>query len=276
MDKKSTLATSGEITPPRRARPGPATAVDRVRPVPAVSRAVAILRVLGRSAEPLGVKAIADQLAIVPSTCLHILRVLVSEQLVRLDPVTRRYSLGNGLASLARAALARDPFPALAQPALDRLSQRWKVTAIGVQIVALEHMLVLAISRSEAPFRLHVDVGSRFPALISATGRLVAAFTPWSPGELETRFRKLRWQKAPGYRRWLKEVAEVRERGYSLDEGDYIAGVTLVAVPVFDSAGGLSHALVAAEMGESNSARARRGLIDDLLEQARTLSTALA
>ena len=33
-------------------------------------------------------------------------------------------------------------------------------------------MIVLAIARSDVPFRLHVDVGSRFPALISATGRL--------------------------------------------------------------------------------------------------------
>lgn len=277
MDKKLEPSLTPVLRAPARpVRPGPPAAVDRVRPVPAVSRAVAMLRALGRSAEPMGVKALADQLELVPSTCLHILRVLVAEQLVKLDPATRRYSLGNGLATLARAALARDPFPALAQPALDQISQRWKVTAIGVEIAALEHMLVLAISRSEAPFRLHVDVGSRFPALISATGRLVAAFTQWPPGELEARFRKLRWQKAPGYRRWLKQVTEVRERGYSLDEGDYIAGVTLVAVPVFNAGGLLSHALVAAEMGESNSARARRGLIDDLLAQARALSGALA
>lgn len=262
--------------PQRTGKPGPVSASERVRPVPAVSRAVAVLRLLGRSAEPLGVKAVADQLGIVPSTCLHILRVLVAEQLVRLDPSTRRYSLGHGLTALARSALARDPFPVAAQPALDALSARWKVTAIGVEIVALDHMLVLAISRSQAPFRLHVDVGSRFPALISATGRLVAAFTPWAPGELESRFRKLRWQKAPGFRRWLKEVQQARERGYSLDEGDYIAGVTLIAVPVFNGQGSLTHALIAAEMGEGSGGRARQGLIDDLHLSARALSQALA
>lgn len=277
MDKKRNDVKAGpgvEAGPPLR-RPGPPAAKERIRPVPAVSRAIALLRLLSRSPEPLGVKALADQLGMVPSTCLHILRVLVAEQLVRLDPATRRYSLANGLATLARAALARDPFPALAQPALDGLSQRWKVTAIGVEIVARDHMLVLAISRSEAPFRLHVDVGSRFPALISATGRLVAAFADWSPAELESRFRMLRWQKAPGFRRWMREVAQVRERGYSVDEGDYIAGVTLMAVPVFDAERQLSHALVVAEVGETRRARARRGLVDDLLGQARRLSNSL-
>src|SRR5262249_50702680 len=50
-----------------------------VRSVPAVTRAVAILRLLGASEEPLGVNAIARALELVPSTCLHILRVLAGE-----------------------------------------------------------------------------------------------------------------------------------------------------------------------------------------------------
>ena len=41
----------------------------RVRPVPAVTRAVAILRLLGRSEEALGVHAIARALTLIPSTC---------------------------------------------------------------------------------------------------------------------------------------------------------------------------------------------------------------
>ena len=61
---------------------------------------IAILRLLGRSPEPMGVKAIAQSLAMVTSTCLHILRVLVDEELVKVD-ATKRYSLG------LRHALAR-------------------------------------------------------------------------------------------------------------------------------------------------------------------------
>ena len=68
---------------------------QRVRQVPAVTRAVAILRLLGRSDEPLGVHAIARALALIPSTCLHILRVLVAEGLVAFDPGTKRYRVGS-------------------------------------------------------------------------------------------------------------------------------------------------------------------------------------
>jgi len=68
----------------------------RVRPVPAVTRSIAILRLLGTQKQAMGVKAISDKLGLVPSTCLHILRVLVAENFVRVDPETKRYRSGAG------------------------------------------------------------------------------------------------------------------------------------------------------------------------------------
>ena len=45
------------------------TSGPRIRPVPAVSRSIAILRLLGKTRTPLGVNAIAQALGLVPSTC---------------------------------------------------------------------------------------------------------------------------------------------------------------------------------------------------------------
>ena len=215
----------------------------RIRAVPAVTRAVAILRLLSRSRAPLGVKAIADQLGLVPSTALHILRALVAEQLLRIDPDSKHYSLGVGMLPLARAVLEQADFPRVVQPHLEALTQRYGVTAIGVAVPDLDHMVVVTLARAQAPVRLHVDVGSRFPALISATGRCVAAFSdrPWS--EIESRFRALRWHNAPSLETWHREVEAVRRQGYSIDRGNYIAGVTIVAVPVLNAQGTISHTL---------------------------------
>src|SRR5690606_10540803 len=74
-------------TKPVKAPSGP-----RIREVPAVSRAIAILRLLGRGQGPMTLKAIAEELGMVTSTCLHILRVLVSEGLVKVDASSKRYS----------------------------------------------------------------------------------------------------------------------------------------------------------------------------------------
>lgn len=221
----------------------------RVRAVPAVTRAIAVLRLLSRSRTPLGLKAIAQALELVPSTALHILRALVADQLVRVNPLTKQYSLGVGMLPLARAVLEYGDFPSLVRPKLDDLSSRYGVMAIGVELPDLDHMFVVALARAQAPVRLHVDVGSRFPALISATGRCLAAFSehPWS--EIESRFRRLRWHKAPSYATWCKEVDQARRQGFSIDRSDYIAGVTIVAVPVFDTRDKISHAIVAVGLG---------------------------
>jgi DNA-binding IclR family transcriptional regulator len=217
--------------------------------VPAVTRAIAVLRLLSRSRAPLALKAIAESLGLVPSTALHILRALAAEQLVRVDPLTKQYSLGVGMLPLARAVLEQSDFPNLVRPLLDDLSKRYGVTAIGVELPDLDHMVVVTLARAQAPVRLHVDVGSRFPALISATGRCLAAFTrhPWS--EIEKRFQRLRWHNAPSYENWRKEVDQTRRQGFSIDRGNYIVGITIVAVPVLDAAGAISHTLAAVGLG---------------------------
>src|SRR5579871_6780303 len=120
---------------------------------PAISRAAAVLRLLGKSDTPLGVQTIARQLGLVPSTCLHVLRALVAEEFVSFDADTKRYSLEAGVLTLARHWLRRNRFNDLAQPALDRISQAFGVTAFGVHIVGLDHIIVVAVSQSNANFQ---------------------------------------------------------------------------------------------------------------------------
>jgi DNA-binding IclR family transcriptional regulator len=213
-----------------------------VRAVPAVSRAISILRLLGRRRAPMGVKAIAEALDLVPSTALHILRVLLAEELVKVD-AGKQYTLGMGTLALARASLESDDFPTRVQPHLDALSRRYGVTAIGLELPNLEHMIVVALSRAQTPVRIHVDVGSRFPALISATGRCVAAFGNHPSGEIEKRFKMLRWNNPPSWTAWTKEVDVVRRQGFSIDRDTYIAGITIVAVPVLDDGGRMTRCI---------------------------------
>lgn len=230
-----------------------AEAGPTIRAVPAVTRGAAILRLLARSHEPLGVNAIARELDIVPSTCLHILRALAAEGLVAVERGSKRYVLDAGVLTLARSALRRDGFARLAQPELDALASRFPVTAIGVRVIGLKHMIVVALSRSDASFRPHVDIGSRFPALISATGRCLAAFGNHSDAEIERGFKALRWDTAPNYAGWRVEVDETRRTGFGIDKSNYIRGVTIVASPVLGIEGWMTHALVGVGLSEQLS-----------------------
>jgi DNA-binding IclR family transcriptional regulator len=243
--------------------------------VPAVSRAAAILRLLGRATEPVGVQHIARALNIVPSTCLHILRTLVAEEFVAFDPATKLYTLNAGVLLLARQWLSQDRFAAVAQSALDRIARQYGVTAIGVQIVGLEHMIVVAMARSETMIQLHTQIGSRFPALISASGRCIAAFGDYARDDLQRRFRRLRWDHAPSLSEWEAQVEQTRSNGYAIDRGNYMAGITVLAAPVFGVGGRLTHCLVVVGIGGQlqDAALARIGA--DLRESAARASQQL-
>ena len=249
--------------------------VMRASKAPAISRAVAILRLLGRSDSPLRLQAIATELALVPSTCLYVLRALVTEELVAFDPDTKRYSLDAGVLTLARHWLRRNEFTHLAQPALDAISRDCGVTTLGVQIVGLEHIVVVAVAQSGAQIQISAQVGSRFPALISATGRCIAAFSNCPEAELRERFAELRWDDPPSFRTWLAEVQEARRRGYAVDAGNYLAGMTVVAAPVWKDAGAPSHALIALALGADLPGRRLSSIRDALLPASRSLTRQL-
>lgn len=242
---------------------------------PAIARAAAILRLLGKSDMPLGLQTIAQSLGLVPSTCLYTLRALVAEELVAVDPDTKRYSLEAGVLTLARHWLRRNQFTDIAQPVLDRISQTFNVTVLGVQIVGLDHIIVVAASEAGSNFQLSAQVGSRFPALISATGRCIAAFGDYDEQVLNARFATLRWDDPPTFEQWREQVAQTREQGYAVDPGNYISGVTVLAAPVWKGPGQLSHALVVLAIGNTLQREGMSGLQDALLSGARTLSNQL-
>lgn len=212
---------------------------------PAISRAAAILRLLGRSDTPMSLQAISTTLGLVPSTCLYVLRALVAEELVAVDPDTKRYTLEAGVLTLARHWLRHNQFTDLAQPLLDELSRAYGVTVMGVNVVGLDHIIVVAVSEAGSNFRISAQIGSRFPALISATGRCIAAFGGYPSEDIEQRFNDLRWDDPPTFADWQQQVEETRQRGIAIDEGNYILGMSVLAAPVWKGPGQLGHALVA-------------------------------
>lgn len=258
--------------------PDKPTLEDAVREskAPAIARAAAILRLLGRSDAPMGLQPIARELSLVPSTCLYVLRALVAEELVSFESATKRYALGSGVLSLARAWLQRDPFAGFAQPLIDEISAHFGVTCVAVEISGLERFTAVAVSKGTGNFQLSTEVGSRFPALISATGRCIAASGSFDQKRLRARFEKLRWDNPPSFAEWLAQVDEAQARGFGVDAGNYIAGVSVVAAPVFKAAGPPSHALSATALTRTLDRETLPLLAQALIERCQLLSRQIA
>jgi len=238
------VAESGETNLKRKSRISQNRAKQVIKKVPAVTRAIAILRLLGRSREPLGVNRIARELGFVPSTTLHILRALAAEELVAFDEQTKRYEIDVGILTLGGSAARINSFMKAAQPGLDRLSNELGLTMLGAKIMGLDHAIVVAVALSNHPMRLHTNVGSRFPALISATGRCIAAFGGYDKSVLAKQFKKLRWANPISFDQWYDQVQATKKAGYGVDKGNFLAGVSVVAVPILQD-GRMTHSIAA-------------------------------
>jgi DNA-binding IclR family transcriptional regulator len=132
--------------------------------------------------------------------------------------------------------------------------------------------LSLLFERSEGLVTLHVDVGSRFPALISATGRCIAAFGNYPWEELAKRFKKLRWDHPPLLENWKAQIERTRALGYALDEGNYLSGVSILAAPVWTNSKSFINTLVILGLKDHMKRIGYKKLGEHLREQASAVS----
>lgn len=242
---------------------------------PAIARAAAILRLLSKSQAPLGVQAIATELGLVPSTCLHVLRALVAEHFVAFNPATKHYTLEAGVLTLAQHWLGQDTFNGLVQPVLNRVSREFNVTMVGLRIASPEQSIVVAVAQWDLNLRLTTQVGSVFPSFSGATGRALAAHGDWTREELRAHFAALTWDNPPTFDEWLAQVERTREQGFALDKGTFISGVTVVLAPVWESRGEISHALIAFGISDALKAPRLKALQSAVVKEARALTQLL-
>lgn len=225
--------------------------------VPSVVHALNILRHLAATDAALGVSAIARAVQVSPSSCFNLLKTLAAEGMVAFDPIGKTYRLGSGVEALARSR-PDDPVQRLA-PGMAAMAAAhgtacglWRVTPAGR--LALVHF-----ADGETATRIHMTVGQRLPMFIGAMGRCVAAHSDLDREALAQAFATLRWARAPSFARYCREVAQARRRGWALDDGDYLHGVTTVAAPVLDASGAVRYCVAnTLFQGQSDEAGLRR------------------
>lgn len=215
----------------------------QAKSVPAVRRAVAILRLLAGEPAPQNLSQIARGTATLPSTALHILRELATARLVTIDPGLKIYRLGSGLIELAQAAARHSEFVDIVRPELLNIAWRFEVTAIATAALDVDHNACIASVSPPDAMSLNVTVGGRVPALAGAAGRCIAAFSDTPLPVVRQRFDRIRWQQPLGFDAWLAQVDQVRKIGFAEDDGLFARGVTTLAAPVFNRDGSVTRAI---------------------------------
>ena len=243
-----------------------------LREVPAVTRAIRILRFLAKNNEPIGVVPLARALEMIPSTCLHIIRVLCDNGMVTFDPKSKRYTLGPGVLAFSTAYSVSNPFPRVASQHLQTLSRSFDSAFAAMEQSGPDHCIVAAATDPVPGLSIRLSVGSRFPILVSAAGFCFAAFGIMTPQQLKEGFAKLRWDKPPTFSQWLKNIESTRASGYAVDSGNYMRGITVVALPARNGEGQLRGCICAIGLREQISDAVLGRLVDGLRKTTQLIS----
>ncbi len=244
--------------------------------VGALASGLAIVRYLSVAGAPVGVSRIARHLGLNSSTCFNLLKTLVHERLVVFDEATKTYGVGLGLVELAKGALESASYARLVHPHLEAVAAGHNVTATLWQRASDDRVVLVARADNDATMRVHMNVGQRLPTYISALGRTIAANSGLSRAELRRRFDGLRWDVSPGFGAYLRSVEEAGRKGYAVDAGCYVKGVTSVSAAVLDASNRPVMAISGTGFSAQLSRVAVKALGEKLRDHAQLVSRALS
>lgn len=216
----------------------PAVGHDEDMPnAPAATQALAVLRLLARSAEPLPAAMIARELGLPRSSTYHLLRVLREAGFVSHLEGDRRWGLGVAAYELGSAYSRQAPLQRIARPVVSGLVDR---TAHTAHLVILHGNDVLYVIEDRAPGRVSLvtDVGVRLPAALTASGLAVLAALPArqvralysSPDDFVVR----RGGGPATLSALRSELSQVRQRGHAVEQDRVTPGLSSVGAAVLD------------------------------------------
>lgn len=211
--------------------------------IPNLRNACRILRLLGRHPEGLKVADLARMLKVPVTTTLRIMTTLHLEGFVRKQD--GRFKPGPMLIQLGSAALSATEVRELALPLLQKLTALTDETS-HLAVPCDERSLIVAVQDSAHPLRAASRPGFLAELHCSSTGKVFLAFLHQRdiPGILTREPPTRHTSNTMLDPREIQREAELtRERGFSLDNEEFNAGVRCLAAPVFGADGSVVAAL---------------------------------
>jgi DNA-binding IclR family transcriptional regulator len=219
---------------------------DAGRPgVKSAERVLDLLEQIGTQPDGVSFSSLADRLHI-PKSSLHaLLKVLGEREYVVFQPERRAYSLGLRVWETGQAFQRQHDVLREAPSILAWIVGQVNETAQLAKLADSENVYLGKVE-STHPLRLQSEVGRRLSA--HATGIGKALLAELDDDEVIRRFSNVPMtaytaNTCASMADLLRELAEVRRRGFAIDNEEYTPGVFCLAVPVYSVAGGAEAAI---------------------------------
>jgi DNA-binding IclR family transcriptional regulator len=209
------------------------------QPIPgtrSVRRALSILRAFSEEKPTWSLTELAAESGLSKATTHRMLSVLGQEDFLVRRSRDGRYQLGPELIVLGLGALKAVDFRAVASHELRFLVGTTGADATLESLVGWE-VLILGEEKGRSLLGLDTEIGTKWPAHATATGKVLIADVPepmpLPPGGLDP----LTANTLTSWERWTEELSRVREQGYATNLEELAYGYSSVAAPIRGPAG---------------------------------------
>lgn len=242
--------------------------------IQSVERAAVILGVLGSGTPRLGVTEIAERVGLAKPTVYGLLRTLVEHDLAAQDPFTGKYSLGPGVLQLGNAYLDGSELRARSLLWAESLAQRaneavWVATLSGTRAIVLHHVF-----RPDNTVQI-LEVGAAIPWHACALGHAIVAYLPQAESaRVMSAERAVLTGRTKTTRAALGQaLAQVRRRGYAIEDQEATVGDAGIAAPIVNRGGTVAGSIGLVGPAERLLAHGTRAeLARAVVESARSVS----
>lgn len=239
-----------------------------------VIKALRLLAHIAESNEPVALTDLSRALSLPKPTGYRLARALEKAGFVHKDPLTRRYIVGANFEDIALNALKHGASHGMRRLLMNELAEQ---VGARVNLVVLKagNLSFVEWVESTAPLRVDIRSEAPMPVHCSASGKLLLAF---ASADLQAHFLR----SAPfttytgntitGAEALARELAAIRERGYSEDDEELLPGVNCLAVPVRNRSGFVIAGLAVMAPKASLGPEELRGHLPGILDCAARIS----
>lgn len=205
--------------------------------VSSVRKALDILACFSLEKPVWALSTLARHLELPKSTVHNLLRTLQIYDFVRQDPEARNYRLGPRALEMGLVFARSTEMLAAVRPLLRRLAEH---TGETIKMGILSNDRVLIVAAVESAHQLHTrgDTGTRWPLHSTSLGKAILSALPEDEArqaveryglEPVTAYTAATWEAL------VRDLRQIRARGYALDLEENERGVRCVAAPVVDA-----------------------------------------
>ena len=212
---------------------------------PAENAAASSVQVLDRSLKLLELVAeadgavltdLADRSAMAPSTVHRLLTSLAQHGMVAHDDESGAWTIGVKAFEIGTAYLRFRKLGTISRPFLKQLMEASGETA-NIAIEEDGDVVFISQAESHAPMRAFFRPGRRGPIHASGIGK--AILSTWADSQIGALLGERSLQHFTDKTRdtlpmLLADMAEIRSRGWSIDDEEHTLGMRCVAAPIFD------------------------------------------